>query len=84
MDKEQTTRLSIELPTKTHKQLKTIAALNGISLKELILSCLDEHLLSTNVPNEETTRVFEETDRGEGLITCKDVDDLFEKLGLNE
>lgn len=29
-------------------------------------------------------KAFEETDKGEGLITCKDVGDLFDRLGLNE
>lgn len=79
-----TSRLSIEVPAYMHKQLKTMAALNGVSVKELVISCLDEHLLSSNIPNEETLQAFEETDKGEGLITCKDVGDLFDKLGLNE
>ena len=33
--------------------------------------------------NEETRQVFEETDRGENLNSCKDVDELFSKLGLH-
>jgi len=33
--------------------------------------------------NKETRRVFEETDRGENLNPCKDVDELFSKLGLH-
>ena len=33
--------------------------------------------------NEKTRRVFEETDRGENLNQCKDVNDLFSKLGLH-
>lgn len=76
-------RLSIEMPANQHKQLKTIAALNGVTVKELVLSCLNTHILSSNVPNKETLKAFEETDRGEGLITCKDIGDLFEKLDLN-
>ena len=33
--------------------------------------------------NEETRRVFDETDRGGNLNPCKDVDELFSKLGLH-
>jgi len=79
-----TSRLSIEVPTKIHKQLKTMAALNGLTVKDLVLSCLNEHLFSSNNPNKETLKAFEETDKGKGLITCKDVSDLFEKLGFDE
>ena len=61
-----------------------MAALNGVSVKQLVLSCLSEHLFSPNIPNQETLKAFEESDRGEGIITCKDVGDLFDKLGLNE
>lgn len=35
-----------------------------------------------NVPNAETEKALRETDRGEGLIECKDVDDLFDKIGV--
>lgn len=34
------------------------------------------------LPNEETLRTFEETDRGEDLTTCKDANELFERLGV--
>lgn len=38
--------------------------------------------LELKIPNEETKRILEETDRGIGLVECKDVEDLFKKLGL--
>lgn len=79
-----TSRISIEVPIKIHKQLKTMAALNGLTVKDLVLSCLNEHLLSNNVPNEETIKAFKETDKGNGLITCEDAIDLFEKLGIDK
>jgi DNA-damage-inducible protein J len=34
------------------------------------------------VPNEETQRVFEDTDGGRNLIECEDENDLFSRLGL--
>jgi hypothetical protein len=51
-------------------------------LKELILSCLKENLLSENIPNEETIRVFKDTDVGKNLTRYKSADDLIDKLGL--
>jgi DNA-damage-inducible protein J len=34
------------------------------------------------LPSEETIKTFEKTDRGEELTYCKDVDDMFDKLGI--
>ena len=34
------------------------------------------------VPNATTVDTFEASDRGEGLVRCKDAADMFEKLGL--
>ncbi|MEX1012455.1 MAG: hypothetical protein WD595_04375 [Waddliaceae bacterium] len=83
-NKHKTSRLSIEMPVNEHKKLKTMAALNGMSVKNLVLSCLYDHLLSSNVPNVETIKEFEETDKGEGIITCSDIDDLFTKLKIDK
>lgn len=76
------TRFTFELPVVDHKKLKAIAALSGVSLKDLILNCLKENLLSENVPNEESIRVFKATDEGKNVIRYKSADDLIDKLGL--
>ena len=34
------------------------------------------------VPNAKTRRTFEATDAGEDLVVCKDVEDMFKKLGI--
>lgn len=34
------------------------------------------------LPNEETLRTFEATDRGEELTVCEDAGDMFERLGI--
>ena len=34
------------------------------------------------IPNEETRKVFEETDEGKNLIACSDAEDMFSKLGI--
>ena len=73
-------RMTIDMPFDEHKKLKAMAAFFGISLKELVLSCLRDHLL--NEPNEETLKAFKETDEGKDLVRCKDFNDFVEKLGL--
>ncbi|MDF1759203.1 MAG: type II toxin-antitoxin system RelB/DinJ family antitoxin [Coxiellaceae bacterium] len=35
-----------------------------------------------NTPNAETKKVLDETDKGKGLITCKNEKDLFDQLGI--
>jgi len=73
-------RMTIDMPCDEHKKLKAMAAFFGVSLKDLVLSCLRDHLL--NEPNEETLRAFKETDEGKGLVQCKDFNDFIDKLGL--
>lgn len=34
------------------------------------------------IPTESTRETFEDTDAGRNLIVCKNIDDLFEKLGI--
>ena len=38
--------------------------------------------MELKIPNEETRRVMEETDKGIGLIRSKNITDLFEQLGI--
>ena len=82
MSAESLARLTIDMDPKDHKRLKALAVLSGKSMRELVLSCISDYLLSEASPNQETLQAFKETDKGEGLVTCKDVDDLMEKLDL--
>jgi len=34
------------------------------------------------IPNETTSRTFENTDAGRDLIVCEDTEDMFRKLGI--
>lgn len=82
MDTHKNTRLTFDIASIDHKKLKAIAALSGVSIKDLVVNCIKENLLSDNIPNEETLQVFKDTDEGKNLIHCDSIDDLFEKLGL--
>lgn len=76
------TRMTIDMPIHEHKQLKAMAAFLGVSLKELVLSCVRDHLLSKNEPNEETLKAFKETEAGVNLVHCDNFDDFVAKLRL--
>lgn len=76
------TRMTIDMPIHEHRQLKAMAAFYGVSLKDLVLSCVRDYLLSHNEPNEETLKAFKETEEGIGLVRCDSFDDFVEKLGL--
>jgi DNA-damage-inducible protein J len=34
------------------------------------------------IPNDETLKVFQDSEEGKGLVECKDADDMFERLGV--
>jgi len=34
------------------------------------------------IPTEETLKVFHESEDGNGIVVCKDADDMFKKLGV--
>ncbi len=73
-------RMTIDMPFDEHKKLKAMAAFFGMSLKDLVLSCLRDRLL--NEPNEKTLKAFKDTDEGNGLVRCKDFNDFVDKLGI--
>ena len=66
--------MTIDMPAREHKKLKAMAAYLGVSSKELVLSCVREHLLSKNEPNEVTLQAFKETENRVDLIEANDFD----------
>jgi DNA-damage-inducible protein J len=60
----------------------------GLSMSESITIFLKQCVLfkglpfDVRIPNDETLRVFAETDCGENLIEYKDADDIFRSLGI--
>jgi hypothetical protein len=79
-----TTRVTVDFPNEEHKRLKAVAALMWLSIKDYIILCVEEKIFSKNRPNKKTRKVFEQTDQGKNLTACADIDDMIEKLGLNE
>lgn len=77
-------RMTIDMPLEEYKRLKAMAAFMGITLKNLVLNCLRDSLLSYNEPkpNDETVKAFKGTDAGKGLVRCKDFNEFIDKFGL--
>ena len=77
-----TTRMSIDIPQRDHRRLKMLANAYGLSLKEFVLNQLDPILHPEKIPSKSTKKAIQKIERGEGLISCTDVDDLLNKLDI--
>lgn len=89
MKKEETVRLTLEIPKKYHRRLKSFAATHGKTIKEVVVDSTgyimdqEEQAQKCNrchELNEDTIQVIEEARQGKGLIRAKDLQDLFKKL----
>ncbi len=89
MKNEETVRLTLEIPKKYHRKLKSFAAMHGKTIKEVVVDSTGYIMAQEekaqkcdrcHEPNEETIRVLEEARQGKGLVKAKDIKDLFKKL----
>ena len=79
--KSHLSRLTIDFPEEDHKKLKTFAAIEGRSMREIIVEWVHERLYGSHVPNAKTLKAIEQVEKRKNLVECKDIDDLFKKLG---
>ena len=75
-----TTRMTIDFPKKEHRKLKALAALTGISLRQLVLNFIHESLEKT--PNAETLAAMQDADEGKNLTSYSSIDEMLKDLGL--
>ena len=75
-------RLTIDLPDADHKRLKALAAVLGVTMREIIAHLIHEHLYSTNSPNRETLEAIASVEKAKDLVESTDIDDMFRKLGM--
>ncbi|MEI6242928.1 MAG: hypothetical protein WCP39_05945 [Chlamydiota bacterium] len=80
--KSHLSRMTIDFPEADHKRLKTLASISGKSMRALIVEWVHEHLYGSHLPNDETLQAIEQAEKGENLVHCKDINDLFKKLGI--
>ena len=73
-------RITIDLPNKEHKKLKTAATLLGVSMKEFVIDSLHETFKSRTY-NKKTLRAIREAEKG-NLKEFDSLEDMFEDLGI--
>ena len=73
-------RITIDLPNKEHKRLKTAATLLGISMKEFVIDSLHETFKSRTY-NKKTLKAIREAEEG-NLKEYDSLEDMFEDLGI--
>ena len=75
-------RITIDLPTESHKRLKAMAAILGKSMREIVIESIEERLYGSGFPNEETLKVIKNVEKGKDLLGAEDAEDFFRKLGI--
>jgi hypothetical protein len=62
-------RVSIDFPENLYRIIKTFTAFNDSSVKSFVLDAVSKELTKNNIkiPNEETMKTFEDTDKGKNL-----------------
>jgi len=81
MNKSESTRITFDIPLEKHKELKTLAAVSGKSMRVIFLEAL-ECATSSHMPNEETRKVIKEAKQRKNLIKGKRAEEISKKLGL--
>lgn len=88
MIKHDLARITIDLPLNVQKKLKTIAALEGKSMREIVIESVEKKLKTfsyekctrDHTPNAETKKTIEEAREGKGLHTAGSAKELFKLL----
>lgn len=77
-------RLSIDITPEEHRQMKLLAAMEGVSLKEYVMTSVRKRLQKDlrKKPNAETLKTFRLTDKEDELVACKDAEEMFAKLDM--
>jgi len=75
-------RMTIDIPKKSHKQLKALSVVLGKSMREIVIESIEDYLHSVKLPNKETLKAIEAVENGTDLAKAKNLEDLFKKLGI--
>jgi ribosomal 50S subunit-associated protein YjgA (DUF615 family) len=81
-NKRELSRITIDIPVADHKRLKALAAVLGKSMRDIVITSIEEHLHKVKIPNKKTLRAIANIEDGNDLVQAKDAEDLFKKLGI--
>ena len=71
-------RYTLDLPSKDHKKIRTMASVLGMSMKELFLLSVEE--FAHKKLNKTTLKAIKETSSGKGLHKFDSLDEMFKAL----
>lgn len=77
--KNEITRITFDIPTEKHKELKALAVLSGKSMRSIILEAI-ECAISSHIPNEETIKAIQDAKERKNLVSKKEADELNKKV----
>lgn len=88
-DKNNLSRITIDIPTVEHKRLKSISVLTGKSMRSIVADLIEAGLKDykeqpcqySHIPNKKTKQAIEDTKK-ENSTRYKNSADLFKKLGM--
>ena len=75
-----TVRYTLDLPSKEHKRISTMASVLGLTMKDLFLLSVEE--FAHKKLNKTTLKAIEETASKKGLHKFDSLDEMFKDLGI--
>ncbi|MDR3550311.1 MAG: hypothetical protein P4L31_02775 [Candidatus Babeliales bacterium] len=88
--KNEVSRITVDISAASHKKLKSLAALEGKSMRAIINELIDKQLSSQNKtkecpyshkPNKKTLNALKNVNEGKNLVRVKDVKKFLKTLG---
>lgn len=76
-----TVRITLDIPSREHKKLKTTANLLGLSMKAVIMLSLED-LYKNESFNKLTQKAIGDAEKGRNTKHYNSVEELFDVLGL--
>ncbi len=87
--KHEVSRISIDLPTITHKKFKKLAAYHGVSMRKMVIDYITKKIAQEikecpydHTPNATTLKAIKNVEERKRLTYCKDINDLRKKCGI--
>ncbi len=80
--KNDVSRITIDIPKESHRRLKSMAALLGKSMREIVIESIEKNLLNPKTPNKKTLQAIKAVEKKKGLVKAKNAEGLFKKLGI--
>ena len=73
-------RYTLDLPSKEHKKISTMASILGLTMKDLFLLSVEE--FTHKKLNKTSLKAIEEASADKGLHKFESLDEMFKDLGI--